>query len=313
MLNASKSFPDLFEMPGCKMRPTPLTHEKCRGDYPRYPKRTDVPDDLVSWDIPWPEYAPIEFTHPKIFENDRTQTPKGYADPVRLSPEELHARKSFCGFSLDAEGMPLNPVGRTGMKGRGGLGLWGPNHAADPIVTRINPINGQLEMVVIKRQDSGVWAIPGGMVEEGESVSSTLRREFGEEALNTNEMTPRTLTKVTEQVRQMFCSGTLLFAGYVDDARNTDNAWLETNVAHFHLPREVASKVKLVSGDDAGEVRWLCLDDNATELNLLWASHKDFVEMAIDNYYNTHKTGCFGRRRRHKCKRQSESNAAAKK
>lgn len=29
-----------------------------------------------------------------------------------------------------------NPVGRTGMVGRGLLGRWGPNHAADPVVTR---------------------------------------------------------------------------------------------------------------------------------------------------------------------------------
>jgi len=29
-----------------------------------------------------------------------------------------------------------NPIGRTGIRGRGCLGRWGPNHAADPIVTR---------------------------------------------------------------------------------------------------------------------------------------------------------------------------------
>lgn len=29
-----------------------------------------------------------------------------------------------------------NPTGRTGLTGRGLLGRWGPNHAADPIVTR---------------------------------------------------------------------------------------------------------------------------------------------------------------------------------
>ena len=29
-----------------------------------------------------------------------------------------------------------NPKGRTGMVGRGLLGRFGPNHAADPIVTR---------------------------------------------------------------------------------------------------------------------------------------------------------------------------------
>ena len=31
-----------------------------------------------------------------------------------------------------------NPIGRTGMVGRGLLGRWGPNHAADPVVTRYN-------------------------------------------------------------------------------------------------------------------------------------------------------------------------------
>ena len=34
------------------------------------------------------------------------------------------------------EGLPVNPVGRTGLRGRGLLGRWGPNHAADPVVTR---------------------------------------------------------------------------------------------------------------------------------------------------------------------------------
>lgn len=39
------------------------------------------------------------------------------------------------------EKRPLNPVGRTGLIGRGVLGKWGPNHAADPIVTRWKMLN----------------------------------------------------------------------------------------------------------------------------------------------------------------------------
>lgn len=38
---------------------------------------------------------------------------------------------------------PLNPLGRTGLSGRGVLGRWGPNHAADPIVTRWKLMDGQ--------------------------------------------------------------------------------------------------------------------------------------------------------------------------
>ena len=33
-----------------------------------------------------------------------------------------------------------NPMGRTGMTGRGLLGRFGPNHAADPIVTRYRTV-----------------------------------------------------------------------------------------------------------------------------------------------------------------------------
>lgn len=40
-------------------------------------------------------------------------------------------------------------------------------------------------MVTIQRHDNKKWAIPGGMVDPGEKVSTTLKREFMEEALNT--------------------------------------------------------------------------------------------------------------------------------
>ena len=49
------------------------------------------------------------------------------------------------------------------MHGRGLLGKWGPNHAADPIVTRFDPSRpDRLQVVAIKRKDTGDWALPGG-------------------------------------------------------------------------------------------------------------------------------------------------------
>lgn len=45
-------------------------------------------------------------------------------------------RRSHTGKYAIVNGLPRNPIGRTGLIGRGLLGRWGPNHAADPIVTR---------------------------------------------------------------------------------------------------------------------------------------------------------------------------------
>lgn len=45
-------------------------------------------------------------------------------------------RISFSGIYEVHDKIPINPFGRTGIIGRGLLGRWGPNHAADPIVTK---------------------------------------------------------------------------------------------------------------------------------------------------------------------------------
>ncbi len=73
--------------------------------------------------------------------------PKGWADPERISTEEIQKRISYAGKITILNGLPRNPVGRTGMVGRGLLGNWGPNYAANPMVTRLNPVDKRLELV----------------------------------------------------------------------------------------------------------------------------------------------------------------------
>ena len=45
-------------------------------------------------------------------------------------------RTSFLGKYQVVDEIPFNPRGRTGLKGRGNLGRWGPNKAVDSVVTR---------------------------------------------------------------------------------------------------------------------------------------------------------------------------------
>ena len=239
-------------------------HVKARTQRPpSYPPRFPVPDELVPWDVPYPAYAPPYFVDPEVLANDRTRNPEGWAEPEDFS----RVRRGFPSYEgevrRDGRGRPRNPRGRTGIEGRGRLGAWGANFAADPIVTRLAPGSLEVEMLVIKRRDTGDWAIPGGMVDAGEDVSRTLEREFEEEA----------------GVRLDLSGAVEVFRGYVDDRRNTDNAWMETVAKHLHLDPALAEAMNPVAGDDAQDVRWARV--TAGFLSTLYTDHGTFVRRAL--------------------------------
>lgn len=181
-------------------------------------------------------------------------------------------------------------MGRTGIVGRGLLGRWGPNHAADPIVTRWkrdgNGIVAKdectskpvLQFVAIQRKDSGEWAIPGGMVDPGETLSATLMREFMEEALSLLEMDDAGKRALRDSVANFFARGEEVYKGIVDDPRKTDNAWMETVAINFHdEDSAVVGKLALKAGDDARNVRWMDVDSRIN----LYANHSEFIRRTV--------------------------------
>lgn len=236
-----------------------------------YPQRAKVNKFTARWDISDPKYKPVSFTDPSVLQNDRTLNPKGWADPQdikKLKSKGPGYRQivSLMGpIKYSNEGLPLNPCGRTGIQERGLLGKWGPNLAADPIITRYSPKTGTLQMLAIKRKDNGQWAIPGGMVDDGDDVGRTLEKEFKEEAGLDLKMT----------------GATTVYQGYVDDPRNTDNAWMETVARHMHLSADhPVAKMEPVAGDDAAKAQWKDLTPQF--IDSLYASHPLFVKAAIE-------------------------------
>uniref|UniRef100_A0A3B4UVT5 ADP-ribose pyrophosphatase, mitochondrial n=2 Tax=Seriola dumerili TaxID=41447 RepID=A0A3B4UVT5_SERDU len=261
---------------------------------PQYPgsniKRFPVPDDKVDWSQNWPQYKPVSYTDPSVAKKPAWADPDiGSFSPHFNTVDGAVDRTGFEGSYKVEEGKPLNPHGRTGLNGRGLLGRWGPNHAADPIVTRWkvdakgvkiqHPVTKRpiLQFVSIKRKDCGEWAIPGGMVDPGEQVSLTLQREFSEEALNSLSLSPSQKAKIHERITKLFKSpGLQVYKGYVDDPRNTDNAWMETVAVNFHDDSgDSVSELPLQAGDDAGQVQWVDVDSSFT----LYASHSRFLEL----------------------------------
>uniref|UniRef100_A0A182MB98 Nudix hydrolase domain-containing protein n=1 Tax=Anopheles culicifacies TaxID=139723 RepID=A0A182MB98_9DIPT len=288
-------------------------HSRCRNNvYPQSDvRRYPVPDESVFWTQTYSDYQPPFHESPVLKGKEWADLDVGKCFPVTGVKVKLQGngvtrccltdnssfkpkwneldgkvnRVSFVGTYEIRDSCPLNPFGRTGIRGRGILGRWGPNHAADPVVTRwkldeagqpiMHPDSGKriLQMCAIERQDCGEWAIPGGMVDPGEKVSATLRREFLEETMDND------AGEMAGEVEQFFAAGTEIYKGYVDDPRNTDCAWMETVAVNFHDETgSVVGRFPLHAGDDAAKVRWMDVGEEVK----LYASHSNIVKRVVD-------------------------------
>ncbi len=237
-----------------------FVHSKCRdnGLLPKgYPERQFVKPTEVAWPMYLMAYYPPYFVSQSVIKNDETKNEKGWADPedVKLV---AHDFKSFEGNVLfDRYGKPLNPIGRTGLAGRGALGRWGRNPAVDAALTRFNE-RGLVEVVLVKRRDNGLFALPGGMVNKYESCVDALGRELHEET----------------HVLLEFMHAYDYYGGYVDDPRNTDNAWIETFCMGFHFGWQEGKLIVPRGDDDAELAGWFEITPEL--LTKLHASH-DFI------------------------------------
>lgn len=135
-----------------------IIHSKCINNI--YPfsniQRLFVSDENIPWSALMKDYNPPEYNSPSLknkpwadldLGNNRTINTYLFIDkhfilddpkfkPNWNALDGTINRTSYTGHYVISNKRPINPVGRTGITGRGLLGKWGPNHAADPIVTR---------------------------------------------------------------------------------------------------------------------------------------------------------------------------------
>lgn len=197
-----------------------------------------VPATLRSWRVPWPGYTPVDITPEELRPDALAQAVPDWAEPY-ATPADVpdwteRIATALVPFGRDDRRWPLNPAGRTGRTGRN-LGKWGENQAADPIV--VAGRGDQRRILLILRSDVDQWAIPGGMVDPGETAPATLIRELREEtSVDLSSVEP---TTILDRV-------------LVDDWRNTDHAWVASTVALYELDEQVAA----TAGDDAADAAW---------------------------------------------------------
>ncbi|XP_067459474.1 transient receptor potential cation channel subfamily M member 2-like isoform X1 [Thunnus thynnus] len=182
--------------------------------------RFPVPDEKVPWEVKFSSYMPTCYT------------PEDSADHLDGSESE----------PLDNY---RNPAGRTGIRGRGALSRLGPNLHVDLVLTRWRDSERSvLEFLAVGDDHQQTLALPGGPVESAHHLPVTLERTMGK--------------KLYEKLNEKVSEGTKVFEGYVDDSRNTDNAWVETTVLNLHLDRtsEVMAEINNVVVHSHGCLKW---------------------------------------------------------
>ena len=132
------------------------------------------------------------------------------------------------------------------------------------------------------------------MVDPGENVSVTVKREFTEEAGDIQD--PAERAEFLRMTEELFSGGTQVYRGYVDDPRSTDNAWMETTAFHFHCPPSIGSRLPLKAGDDAGEAMWLDVSMENETYRSLYGAHRALIDEAVFSAWSRGDLKCSIRR-----------------
>jgi ADP-ribose pyrophosphatase len=231
------------------------------------PAPAPAPVTYSSWAQQDTSYAPVSYTTAEILDAGPAADPEDTSQlhfNARPSEDDLVDRVSCAGQYTVVEGFPHNPLGRTGYVGRGTLLRWGPNRTRFYAITRFarSPGNGRQALktgkplleVLLLRQPSGEYTLPGGQTRDPGAFLRSLREEVAvweervkaapesqrggefDAALPLSEDGGPAAGSADELLQSVGARPPPYVATQAirPDARNTDNAWIEAAIVNHH-------------------------------------------------------------------------------
>lgn len=140
-----------------------------------------------------------------------------------------------------------------------------------------------LEVLLYEHIQHGAMSLPGNHVSPSERIPFALLREMTQ-AVSELKLSKDEGNLVQDRMRNIFVPGIEISRGIVDDARNTDNAWLETVATNYHDESgDIFHRLKLQSQDPVLKLVWM---DTSAALKTreTHQAHIDNVAMLRDAY-----------------------------
>lgn len=152
-----------------------------------------------------------------------------------------------------------------------------PSVTVDLIALRFNKETKKLQILLVKRKhwpDKGLWAMPGGFVDENETINHAVIRETKEE----------TNVDLKNEI--------IIRRPAVSKKDRDPRTWVITNPNIVLFKQD--SQTESIAGDDAAETEWadVCLSDDTLQIDKRLAfDHFDIIERALKYLKSDFKSG----------------------
>ncbi|PAA87341.1 hypothetical protein BOX15_Mlig013780g2 [Macrostomum lignano] len=263
--------------------------------------RMNVPPEKAAWEIEYSEYYAFDASDDTpVYPNEECHDlPTAALPSITFNQFDAGSRlrrQSLLGrYQLDPDsGAPLNPMGRTGLQGKGLLPRWGPNAALVVILTRwsrstTGAIALRLGQPILQaaaltrlRQFCLPWFLTDHRADcDLQNCAPSLAKRFIGRRLKEN----NSRRKAKQEARALQKARVeQIFKGYLDDQLNADNAWIEAVVLNIHEPEDArfsdAMLKAFLEPECEEQARWM----EVAYSTALRTSHCDLLKTVAGNH-----------------------------